>query len=164
MNVCQSIKSIVNVLFRYQVVTLAVYSYFITSIMARQWVEGIDEDLQKHRNSIDLYFPIFTMLQVNIFLNTQETKLYSWLWMQRAFKVYLCGCGGFRLQSITPWYWWTVKRVKWILHIVYVICKSEIPNWYFMSFKLSLHEVIFQSLFVLFSFSSTWDGSKWQRV
>jgi hypothetical protein len=46
-----------------QVVTLAVYSYFITCVMGRQWVEGIDEDLQKQRNSIDLYFPIFTMLQ-----------------------------------------------------------------------------------------------------
>lgn len=61
----------------YQVVTLAVYSYFITCIMGRQWVEGIDEDLQKQRNSIDLYFPIFTMLQVSIFLNAEEAKLYS---------------------------------------------------------------------------------------
>ncbi|XP_021931171.1 bestrophin-2-like [Zootermopsis nevadensis] len=46
-----------------QVVTLAVYSYFITCIMGRQWVEEIDENLQKQRNSIDLYFPIFTTLQ-----------------------------------------------------------------------------------------------------
>ena len=45
--------------------------------MGRQWVEGIDEHLQKQRNSIDLYFPIFTMLQVSISLNTQEAKLYS---------------------------------------------------------------------------------------
>jgi len=66
-----------NVLFHYQVVTLAVYSYFITCVMGRQWVEGIDENLQKQRNSIDLYFPIFTTLQVSIFLNTQEAKLYS---------------------------------------------------------------------------------------
>jgi Bestrophin. len=66
-----------NVLFHYQVVTLAVYSYFITCIMGRQWVDVIDENLQKQRNSIDLYFPIFTMLQVSIFLNIQETKLCS---------------------------------------------------------------------------------------
>jgi hypothetical protein len=79
MSVCWSIKSIMNMLFHYQVVTLAVYSYFITSIMGRQWVEGIDENLQKQRNPIDLYFPIFTTLQVSIFLNTQEAKLYSWL-------------------------------------------------------------------------------------
>ncbi|KAJ4439628.1 hypothetical protein ANN_07756 [Periplaneta americana] len=48
-----------------QVVTLAVYSYFITCVMGRQWVfpDGIDENLQKHRNPIDLYFPIFTTLQ-----------------------------------------------------------------------------------------------------
>jgi len=77
MSVYRKIKSIMNVLFHYQVVTLAVYSYFITCVMGRQWVEGIDEDLQKQRNSIDLYFPIFTMLQVSIFLNTQEAKLYS---------------------------------------------------------------------------------------
>ncbi|PNF37152.1 Bestrophin-2, partial [Cryptotermes secundus] len=46
-----------------QVVTLAVYSYFITCIMGRQWVEGVDENLQKYRNAVDLYFPIFTTLQ-----------------------------------------------------------------------------------------------------
>jgi hypothetical protein len=61
-----------NALFHYQVVTLAVYSYFITSVMGRQWVEGVDVDLQKYRNKIDLYFPIFTTLQVSIFLHTQE--------------------------------------------------------------------------------------------
>ncbi|KDR19677.1 Bestrophin-2 [Zootermopsis nevadensis] len=52
-----------------QVVTLAVYTYFITCIMGRQWVEGIDENLQKQRNSIDLYFPIFTTLQARSILN-----------------------------------------------------------------------------------------------
>ncbi|PSN36817.1 hypothetical protein C0J52_18103 [Blattella germanica] len=48
-----------------QVVTLAVYSYFITCIMARQWLEeGNERDtLTKNTNSIDLYFPIFTTLQ-----------------------------------------------------------------------------------------------------
>jgi len=102
MSVYRRIKGIMNVLFPYQVVTLAVYFYFITCVMGRQWVEGIDEHLQKHRNAIDLYFPIFTVLQVSIFLNTQEAKLYSGLWVQRAFKVWLCGCGGFKLQSITP--------------------------------------------------------------
>jgi hypothetical protein len=40
--------------------------------MGRQWVEGVDENLQKQRNLIDVYFPIFTMLQVSIFLNTQN--------------------------------------------------------------------------------------------
>ncbi|KAJ9590769.1 hypothetical protein L9F63_016285, partial [Diploptera punctata] len=48
-----------------QVVTLAVYSYFMTSVLARQWVEKTsdNEALYKHKNSIDLYFPIFTTLQ-----------------------------------------------------------------------------------------------------
>ncbi|KAF4524693.1 hypothetical protein B566_EDAN014294, partial [Ephemera danica] len=48
-----------------QVVTIAVYSYFTTAIMARQWVDVSDTDhtLHRHRHSIDLYFPIFTTLE-----------------------------------------------------------------------------------------------------
>lgn len=48
----------------FQVVTIAVYSYFITSALGSQWVEN---KLQAHSNSnisdIDLYFPIFTTLE-----------------------------------------------------------------------------------------------------
>ncbi|XP_050362804.1 bestrophin-4 isoform X1 [Nymphalis io] len=48
-----------------QVVTIAVYSYFITSALGSQWV---DNKLQSHSSSvyissIDLYFPIFTTLE-----------------------------------------------------------------------------------------------------
>lgn len=39
-----------------QVVTLAVYSYFLTTVMAHQWVEG-------NKYKFDLYFPVFTTLQ-----------------------------------------------------------------------------------------------------
>nr|XP_023026168.1 bestrophin-4-like isoform X1 [Leptinotarsa decemlineata] len=39
-----------------QVVTLAVYSYFLTNIMGHQWTEG-------NKYKFDLYFPIFTTLQ-----------------------------------------------------------------------------------------------------
>ncbi|XP_072757298.1 bestrophin-4 isoform X2 [Anoplolepis gracilipes] len=39
-----------------QVVTLAVYTYFLTSVMGRQWI-------QKPHSIIDLYFPVFTTLQ-----------------------------------------------------------------------------------------------------
>ncbi|KAJ8931044.1 hypothetical protein NQ314_016072, partial [Rhamnusium bicolor] len=39
-----------------QVVTLAVYSYFLTNIMGHQWVEG-------GKYKFDLYFPVFTTLQ-----------------------------------------------------------------------------------------------------
>uniref|UniRef100_A0A6P7G6Z3 Bestrophin homolog n=1 Tax=Diabrotica virgifera virgifera TaxID=50390 RepID=A0A6P7G6Z3_DIAVI len=39
-----------------QVVTLAVYSYFITNIMAHQWTKD-------NKYKFDLYFPIFTTLQ-----------------------------------------------------------------------------------------------------
>ncbi|CAG9822646.1 unnamed protein product [Phaedon cochleariae] len=39
-----------------QVVTLAVYSYFLTNVMAHQWTDG-------NKYKFDLYFPIFTTLQ-----------------------------------------------------------------------------------------------------
>lgn len=38
-----------------QVVTLAVYTYFLTTVVGRQWVQK--------SNSIDLYFPVFATLQ-----------------------------------------------------------------------------------------------------
>ncbi|XP_024944664.1 bestrophin-2 isoform X2 [Cephus cinctus] len=40
-----------------QVVTLAVYTYFLTSVMGRQWTETTS------KSTIDLYFPVFTTLQ-----------------------------------------------------------------------------------------------------
>ncbi|XP_017756392.1 PREDICTED: bestrophin-4 isoform X2 [Eufriesea mexicana] len=40
-----------------QVVTLAVYTYFLTSVMGRQWVQN------SSTSKIDLYFPVFTTLQ-----------------------------------------------------------------------------------------------------
>ncbi|XP_037025495.1 bestrophin-4 isoform X1 [Bradysia coprophila] len=45
-----------------QVVTLAVYSYFVTAVVGQQWVENktIEEGFL---NMIDMYFPIFTLLQ-----------------------------------------------------------------------------------------------------
>lgn len=47
-----------------QVVTIAVYSYFITSALGSQWV---DNKLESHSNAnisnIDLYFPIFNTLE-----------------------------------------------------------------------------------------------------
>ncbi|XP_049777292.1 bestrophin-2-like isoform X2 [Schistocerca cancellata] len=48
-----------------QVVTLAVYSYFITCVMGRQWLDIPDQShpLHKHMNNVDLYFPVFTTLQ-----------------------------------------------------------------------------------------------------
>lgn len=48
----------------FQVVTIAVYSYFITSALGSQWV---DNKLQRNDSvnisNIDLYFPIFTTLE-----------------------------------------------------------------------------------------------------
>lgn len=45
-----------------QVVTLAIYSYFVTSILGQQWVENkkIEEGVY---NIVDNYFPIFTTLE-----------------------------------------------------------------------------------------------------
>lgn len=57
-----------------QVVTLAVYSFFITAIVGRQWVDDKDHpDHDKHRDLIDAFFPIFTTLQV-IFINHKKCK------------------------------------------------------------------------------------------
>ncbi|XP_050530478.1 bestrophin-4-like [Daktulosphaira vitifoliae] len=54
-----------------QVVTLAVYSFFITTVMGRQWLDKPPvalANLKQHTDSdeskyIDLYFPVFTTLQ-----------------------------------------------------------------------------------------------------
>lgn len=51
----QSFKSYF-ILFVTQVVTLAVYTYFLTSVMGRQWI-------QTSNSVIDQYFPVFTTLQ-----------------------------------------------------------------------------------------------------
>lgn len=42
-----------------QVVTLAVYTYFLTTVMGRQWVQNSATTT----STIDLYFPVFTTLQ-----------------------------------------------------------------------------------------------------
>jgi len=48
-----------------QVVTLAVYTYFIAALIGRQWVTASDEILQHiyPQHELDLYFPIFLSLQ-----------------------------------------------------------------------------------------------------
>lgn len=45
-----------------QVVTLAVYSYFITSVIGRQWTEH-QQIKDGVVNMIDMYFPVFFTLQ-----------------------------------------------------------------------------------------------------
>jgi len=51
-----------------QVVTLAVYSFFFTTVMGRQWLDKPmnlqqTESKSTNYNYIDLYFPVFTTLQ-----------------------------------------------------------------------------------------------------
>ncbi|XP_024084141.1 bestrophin-2 isoform X2 [Cimex lectularius] len=47
-----------------QVVTLATYSFFLTSAIGRQWLDvPYDTKLRNRANPIDLYFPVFTTLQ-----------------------------------------------------------------------------------------------------
>lgn len=45
-----------------QVVTIAVYSYFLVGVMGQQWIENKGLD-QGYMNRIDLYFPFFSLLQ-----------------------------------------------------------------------------------------------------
>ncbi|XP_054269172.1 bestrophin-4 isoform X2 [Macrosteles quadrilineatus] len=46
-----------------QVVTLATYSFFITSVLGRQWLDIEEGHLKSRRNPIDYYFPVLTTLQ-----------------------------------------------------------------------------------------------------
>ncbi|XP_016977556.1 bestrophin-2 isoform X2 [Drosophila rhopaloa] len=46
-----------------QVVTLAVYSYFLTCCMGQQWTDGKMVGNTTYQNKVDLYFPVFTTLQ-----------------------------------------------------------------------------------------------------
>ncbi|KAH8382397.1 hypothetical protein KR009_003317 [Drosophila setifemur] len=46
-----------------QVVTLAVYSYFLTCCMGQQWIDGKVVGNSSYLNKVDLYFPVFTTLQ-----------------------------------------------------------------------------------------------------
>lgn len=50
--------------FNFQVVTIAVYSYFITSALGSQWVDNkLQRNDSANISNIDLYFPIFTTLE-----------------------------------------------------------------------------------------------------
>uniref|UniRef100_A0A1B6MIT8 Bestrophin homolog n=1 Tax=Graphocephala atropunctata TaxID=36148 RepID=A0A1B6MIT8_9HEMI len=46
-----------------QVVTLATYSFFITSVLGRQWLDVNEGNLKSRKNPIDYYFPVLTTLQ-----------------------------------------------------------------------------------------------------
>ncbi len=49
-----------------QVVTLAVYSYFLSCVMGRQWLDPshLEADVRSKAEQIDIVFPLFTTLQV----------------------------------------------------------------------------------------------------
>lgn len=44
-----------------QVVTLAVYTYFLCNVIGNQWVDRVDD--LGYQNLIDLYFPVFTTME-----------------------------------------------------------------------------------------------------
>ncbi|KAG5672779.1 hypothetical protein PVAND_002873 [Polypedilum vanderplanki] len=45
-----------------QVVTIAVYSYFLVALLGQQWTEGKGTE-NGYQNRFDLYFPVFSLLQ-----------------------------------------------------------------------------------------------------
>jgi bestrophin, other len=50
--------------YNFQVVTIAVYSYFITSALGSQWIDNkLKSNPQSNISNIDLYFPIFNTLE-----------------------------------------------------------------------------------------------------
>lgn len=65
-----------------QVVTLAVYSFFIASAISSQWFENktVEND---YVNMVDLYFPIFATLQFFFYM--------GWLKVRGHFITILCG-------------------------------------------------------------------------
>lgn len=49
-----------------KVVTLVLYSYFVAALVGRQMVPHVDGVVGKYEDP-DLYFPLFTALQVSLF-------------------------------------------------------------------------------------------------
>lgn len=63
-----------------QVVTLAVYSYFLSSAIGRQWTRNDTPDEITYFQ-IDLYFPVFTMLEFFFYmgwLKVAESLINPW--------------------------------------------------------------------------------------
>lgn len=53
-----------------QVVTLVLYTYFIAALLGRQMIPKVDGALPTGKyEDPDLYFPLFTALQVSLFIN-----------------------------------------------------------------------------------------------
>lgn len=52
-----------------QVVTLVLYSYFIAALLGRQMIPRVDGATDRKYEDPDLYFPLFTALQVTFFFN-----------------------------------------------------------------------------------------------
>lgn len=48
-----------------QVVTLVLYTYFIAALLGRQMIPKVDLPTGTKYEDPDLYFPLFTALQVN---------------------------------------------------------------------------------------------------
>lgn len=48
-----------------KVVTIATYSFFITAVVGRQYVEGSKKMLQ---TEVDVYIPVFTIVQFLFFM------------------------------------------------------------------------------------------------
>lgn len=94
-----------------QVVSLAVYTFFLSTIMGRQF---LDPQQNYPKNNIDFYFPIFTMLQfffymgwlkvaeslVNPFGEDDDDFEVNWL-IDRNIQVGLCNCW---LVELRGWY------------------------------------------------------------
>ena len=61
-----------------QVVTLAVYTYFLGALMGRQWIDNSSLD---HNYMLDYYFPIFPVLEYMFYmgwLKVAETSICPW--------------------------------------------------------------------------------------
>lgn len=70
-------------MFYSQVVTLVLYTYFIAALLGRQMIPKVDGGADKKYEDPDLYFPLFTALQV---------CWYLWLTLMNShFFMKICG-------------------------------------------------------------------------
>lgn len=64
-----------------QVVTIATYSFFLAALVGRQYV---DEDRKSFQMEIDIYLPVFTILQFFFYMGLLKVRHF------RSFMVNEC--------------------------------------------------------------------------
>lgn len=73
-----------------QVVTLATYSFFAVALIARQYIDGKEKQFQLQ---IDIYIPVFTILQFFFFMGLLKVYVYMYsIVILKLNQVFVCIC------------------------------------------------------------------------